>query len=165
MSSEFFYVYKDIVITRWRNFYFCEWSIYRWACCGLSSLVHFFFKSLIYRVDTLFWGVLLYALALCRVMFSITFQVMDFMNDAVATFDAFTTAYKPSALYFCQPFEMWYILFEVLRSHKSIILNSWLFPFISSVMETRNYYHPLQGCMIHCCQYFNKGLLILYNRM
>lgn len=35
-------------------------------------------------------------------------QVMDFINDAIVSMDAFVTAYKPAAVFFSSPVEMRY---------------------------------------------------------
>ena len=38
---------------------------------------------------------------------------MDFINDAIASMDAFVSAYKPAAVFFARPVEMRYQNYDV----------------------------------------------------
>ncbi|KAF8410214.1 hypothetical protein HHK36_002737 [Tetracentron sinense] len=56
---------------------------------------------------------------------SSSLEVMDFINDAMATMDAFVDAFKPATIYFCCPVEMSYgngeILSTLARLHDSLL--------------------------------------------
>ncbi|KAK9270193.1 hypothetical protein L1049_025769 [Liquidambar formosana] len=70
-------------------------------------------------------------------------EVMDFINDAIVSMDAFVSAYKPAAVFFSCLVEM---RFVSIPPHFCV----------PAVMEMKNFSAPWQDCMIHCYHLYSE---------